>query len=348
MKIRNRRTITALVLGTTFLLALASVVSAQDWKGTAGVQLIVLDQETNKPIPDAKVSVYFQKPGNGPPSGTTNKKGKFSTLGMRSGGWTFLVEKDGYVPAEGVVPMVSNKRVTETVMLRPSQSSADREKADVVRGNIDQANTLMGQGKFAEARGLYLQVLPEVQEESRPPIKRAIALSYLQEKNFTEALRLIDEVLVALPEDVDTLRIKAQIQGQSGATDAAISTLDTLVASGDVDALKLIINLLLQAGREDEAQSYMAKLPEGETIDANALLNTGIDKYNADDIEGALSYFDRAAQENPDLADVYYYRGLAYLAGGESEKAKADFQKLIEIAPDHERAAEAKEFLAAL
>ena len=74
----------------------------------------------------------------------------------------------------------------------------------------------------------------------------------------------------------------------------------------------------------------------------------GIKKYNDKDVTGALEMFDRVVRENPNLPDAYYYRALAYLNQGKTEEAKADFRKLLEIAPDHEKAAEAKEFLAAL
>ncbi len=58
-----------------------------------------------------------------------------------------------------------------------------------------------------------------------------------------------------------------------------------------------------------------------------------------------MASFDRVVQENPDLPDSYYYRGLAYLATSKMKEAKADFLKLLQLAPNGEHAADAKEFL---
>ena len=50
----------------------------------------------------------------------------------------------------------------------------------------------------------------------------------------------------------------------------------------------------------------------------------------------------------PDNPNVHYYLGLCYLGKGVNDKSKMHFERLLEIAPDHENAAEAKEFLSYL
>ena len=48
------------------------------------------------------------------------------------------------------------------------------------------------------------------------------------------------------------------------------------LAPDDPVTLQLLVNLLVSAGKEGEAQAYMAKLPQGTKLDANTLLNLGI------------------------------------------------------------------------
>ena len=113
----------------------------------------------------------------------------------------------------------------------------------------------------------------------------------------------------------------------------------------NVDGLKLMSNLLISAGRESEAREFMARLPEGEELPADAYLNVGIELYNTGDLDGALIEFDGAAKSYPDEGQVYYYRGLVLIAQGENDLAAADFKKQVELQPEGPQAEEAREFL---
>ena len=108
---------------------------------------------------------------------------------------------------------------------------------------------------------------------------------------------------------------------------------------------QLLIDLLVRADREDEAEAVMATLPEDAKVNADTLLNLGIDSYNGGELDEARSYFDRAAAENPDNATAYYYRGLINLNQSQNDAAIADFHKLLELAPEHPQAEEVREFL---
>ena len=113
-------------------------------------------------------------------------------------------------------------------------------------------------------------------------------------------------------------------------------------------SLRMVIDLLVGANRETDAEPYMNRLPEGEKVDANALLNVGIAAYNDGDIDTALEKFERVLGDYPDNPNAHYYMGLCYLGKGVNDKARMHLEKMLEIAPDHERAAEAKEFLSYL
>lgn len=109
--------------------------------------------------------------------------------------------------------------------------------------------------------------------------------------------------------------------------------------------MNLAINLLLAAGRDDEAKPYIARLPEGEKLDATTRLNMGIELYNQNDYDAALVEFDQAITDYPDQPDGYYYRGLIYLGQQNNAEATADLEKFLELGPDAEKAEEAQQFL---
>lgn len=335
-------------LGLLAALVSAVPVSAQDWAGRGRVQGIVTTED-GKPIEGAKVALYSGgDKTKGPAPVTTDAKGRWTVLGLRNGSWTVSITKDGFVPSEGSM-RVSEVSTNETlkVSLQRWEDTEEAQHAKGVMGDLDQANELMRQGKWSEARALYEKVLPEVNEQSKPGIQLGIAQTQIQDKDFNGALTTLAAVLVATPEDMNALKLQASAQGQLGKTEEALVTLKKIVEvnPSDVDALQLIINLLVTAGREAEAETYAARMPQGAELDPSALLNRGIEKYNGGDVDGALVYFEKAVQQNAKMADVYYYRGLAYLAKERIEDAKNDLKKFLEIAPNHPNAAQARDFL---
>ncbi len=59
----------------------------------------------------------------------------------------------------------------------------------------------------------------------------------------------------------------------------------------------------------------------------------------------AFEHFDRAVADHPEDPDARYYRGLTHMNLGRNSEAVVDFEKLIELAPEHDKAAEVGDFL---
>jgi tetratricopeptide (TPR) repeat protein len=129
----------------------------------------------------------------------------------------------------------------------------------------------------------------------------------------------------------------------------AVETLKTVLAEApdDPEALRMIVDRLVVLHRTEEAQQYMARMP-ATGVDPNTLLNLGINAYNDNKLEEAQAKFDEVIVAKPDWADAYYYRGLAYLAQGKSPEAKADFEKVLALDPNHQFASDCREFLKSL
>lgn len=320
---------------TVFLVALsltaASVpVWGQAWAGKGRLQGSVKD-ESGKPVQGAKVTLRkgtdrVDPATDGPAPITTDKHGKWSILGLAGGTWGILIEKEGYLLSEGQTPVnefgpappinVTLKVIPKEVIQKAQEQSA----AGQAKMAIERANGLLAEGKYAEARTAYQEGMAKLQEqkETQDPavlvsIQRAIADTYFREKNVNQAVETLKQALTLAPDDPVTLQ--------------------------------LMVNLLVGAGRETEAQTYMAKLPQGTKVDANTLLNIGIQHFNDGKMDQALPQFDRVVKENPELPDAYYYRALVYLNQGKNAEAKADLQKLLEIDPNNKYAKDAREFL---
>lgn len=292
---------------------------AQDWKGRGRAQGVVLSEDDGEPIADAKVTLRLaEKPDDGPEPLTTDKKGRWSYLGLTRGTWTVLIEHPDYVSTESSVKVTESGPPPKPVVVRVRslQSVIDEETAKrsaELRAKLEKANELFSEGSYTEARAEYEKTLEDIDEESQPEVLMGIARTYYLEDKEPDAIATLEKILAINPDHVD--------------------------------ALKLLSSLLVSEGRTEEAQQYIARLPEGEKLDPNAILNPAIDKYNAGDLEGALADCDSVVANYPDFAEAYYTRGLVHLALTQNDLARADFQKLLELAPDYPKREEVEQYL---
>jgi tetratricopeptide (TPR) repeat protein len=295
------------------------------------VQGVVTDSH-NKPVEGAKITLRKGEgqDAKGPKEILTDKAGRWSFLGLAGGQWRILIDKEGFVPSEGRTNIVeSSFDVPQPIRIALQEIDAAQAKAQAqaaqkatgpsgndIKGWIQQGNDLLQQQKFADARAQYEKALAQLDKANQAPILRGIAVTYYAEKNLPKAIETMKQVLVLTPDDAQ--------------------------------ATQLLVNWLVEAGKEDEAKTYMAKLPQGASVDPNTLLNLGIKAYNEKKLDEAARDFDRVVKEHPELPDAYYYRGLVLLAQNKPALAKADFQKLLELAPNHPHAAEVKEYIKSL
>jgi Flp pilus assembly protein TadD len=317
---------------------------AQEWKGIGRLQGIVTD-EAGKPIEGAKITLRHgdQTPkaeSPGPPSITTDKHGKWSMLGLTGGTWAVLIEKDGYITSEGRLKVGESgppqQPVTVKLKVLPKEQAqaqaAPKEPSTESKANaaITEGNTALQQDKYADARASYEQALALL-DPAKPDhlpvivaVKRAVASTYYREAGQAKTK---DAKAKGMDQSVATLKQALELKPD------------------DPETLQLLVNVLVDAGREQEAQTYLAKLPQGAKIDPERLINVGIKYYNEKQIDKALEAFNKAVTDNPELAEAYYYRGLVYLNKGKVPEAKADFQKLLALDPKNKFAKEAQDYL---
>ena len=314
------------LLVATLALTAGAPAAAQSWAGRGRLQGVVSD-EAGKPVEGAKVTLRqgterVDPATPGPDSLMTDKRGKWSILGLGGGSWGILIEKEGFLLSEGQVRVnefgpAQPINVTLKVIPKEIIEKAEREsEAGQAKAAIEQGNLLLTQGKYNEARGEYEEALAKLDVQFHPMILRAIANTYFKQDQNDQAIAALKKALAIAPDEIESLQ--------------------------------LIVTLLVAAGREAEAQAYIAKLPSGTTLDPNTLLNLGIKAFNEQKLEEAMTHFNRVVAENPAMPEAYYYRGLVYLNQGKNAEAKADLQKLIELDPNHPLAAEARDFLKSL
>ncbi len=334
----------------------ASPLAAQEWAGRGRLQGEIKDEQ-GKPVVGAQLTFRLGDKGvdpkaSGPKPILTNDHGKWSIGALAGGNWGVLIEKEGYLQSEGTVKVDEfspSKPVNLVLKVVPKAVIEAAQKASV-GGIIDEGDKQFTAGKWPEARAEYEKALVEIDATNRAKLELRIAKTYLQEKNYPKVEETLQGVLTMESTNIEAITILAATQYELKQTDKAIDTLKAAiaVAPDNVALLQQLVNFLVDAGREEEAKTYMAKLPQGTKVDPASLLNIGIRQYNDGKIPEAFASFDRVVQENPAMAEAYYYRGLCSLGLSKIDAAKADFKKLLELEPDSSHAADAREFLKSL
>lgn len=304
-----------LILLTCAVLSVALSIPAiaQDWKGRGRAQGVVKD-EAGEPLEGASIRLYTGLAESGPEPFPTQTNGRWGYLGLKLGFWTVEITAEGKDISTGTFQVQSQRIETlKTTLYTAEAAVVVDEAALAAKDALGRGNDLLAQGQYAEARTEFNAALEGLDPEYRGMILMEIARTY----------------------------------SLAGDTEGTIDALEALLQQEpeNESALKLISDMLVAEGRMEEAKPYIALLPEGSTLDPDALANIGIDLFNANDFEKAIEQFDLLLDDQPDYAMGYYYRGRSHLTQLHNVEAITDFSRFLELAADSDQAGEVTEML---
>jgi predicted Zn-dependent protease len=308
----------------------ATALHAQAWRGNARLQGTVVDQKSGQPVNGAKVALRLK--GNGGPDLTTNAQGKWSVLGLGNGNWDIDVTAPGYVTKALSLSIAEGQRLApmkielEPAVVEeappPPPAEAPVEEVQIggvavspdVAAAVEAGNAFVAAGKFKEAVEQYEKAYPLL--SSNLGLKVALARAYYGTGDLKKSVALLNEAYQIDPANVPNVLMLAQ--------------------------------LLLEDGQLDRGREVIEKLPAGTLTDPTALINIGILLMNKKQPAAAYDYFTKAIAIDANRAESYYLRGLAGVQTKQMKSARADFAKVLALAPDSSEAKEAKELLKSL
>lgn len=315
------------IAASLLALLVAGSASAQAWRGTGRLSGVVTDP-SGKPVPGAKVTLVWTKDSNaaGPEPVVTNKNGKWVAGGLATGPWNIDVEAAGFLVRQMSAQVTGQLQAEMKIVMEPKpveqpQPAAEEKETIQVGGveispetaaAIEAANSFMKEQKWAEAAAEYEKAVAVLADNMQ--LKAALARAYYGAGNKKKA--------------IENLTI--------------VHNHDT----GNVIYATLLADMLLEDGQLEAGQKVLAALPPGALSDPNTIINLGIRFVNNNKPEEAHKYFSDAVAVAPDFAPAYYYRGIAALQLKKMKEAKADLQKVIELAPDSSEAKDAKDLIA--
>jgi tetratricopeptide (TPR) repeat protein len=90
---------------------------------------------------------------------------------------------------------------------------------------------------------------------------------------------------------------------------------------------------------------YFNQLDEKSLKDPELFYSIGIALFRKRQIDGAIDFFNKGIAVDPNYFEAYYQLALAHINKGNTEEAKKNLQKVIELAPESELAASVKKML---
>jgi tetratricopeptide (TPR) repeat protein len=302
-----------------FALALVSVVWAAGPLHAAGEGRILGTVVDASGAPVAGAKVLLSRQGTSyKQEKKTDGKGTFTLLVLdATREYQIHVEKEGFLPVDEPIKAKIEDTFRVTYTLQPAVAKANDAQALTGEGKAVlaynegvaklQARDKAGAiGKFEEAATLNPKL---------PDAQAVLAELYLDQGKNAEALAAADRYLALQPNAPRGLSVQY----------------DAYTALGD-------------AAKADAALEALIKADPGHDT-AVRLLNKGVSLFNASKVDQAIQVFQRVLEVDPTLAKTHYMLGLSYANSGDNAKAKEHLSKFLELAPNDENAATAKEML---
>jgi Flp pilus assembly protein TadD len=298
------------------LAALLLIAAAGDASAQAGRVTGVVKDDHGDPVKGA--TIVAESPDASPSSftATSDDKGRFGIIGLRSGVWSMRASAPGYASDGGELNVRTIPAVTPPVtftlqklVLPPSALGTTAPKD--LQAALASADALFNNQRWDEAIASYTAILDK--SPSLSVINLQIAAAYRNKKAFDNAIAAYNKLL-----KIDPGNDKAE---------AGIAM--TNVEKGDLDAAERTLETAAQAS--------------GATREI--LYDLGEVKLKRSQADAAVKAYERAAQADPTWGKPPFALGRIALDKGDTASARKYFQTVMEIDPVSPEGAQATTML---
>ena len=304
----RRKLLTALAVCATLMLA-ALPAAAQ----TGRVGGTVKDQN-GQPIKGATILAENPQASPSSFSATTDDKGRFSIIGLRSGTWKITASAPGFAPSGGNVPIrtIGAPNPPVDLVLAPGAAAPTGALAGVntkeLQGELAKVEEMMNAQQYDAAIAAYTAILAKT--PALTMINLQIGRAYRLKKDYDSALGIYKKMLEAEPNNE---RAKIEV-GM------------THLEKGDFAA----------------AETALTEASQSTSASREVFYNLGEVKFAKGETDEAMKYYQRAADMDPNWGKPLFKIGLGYLQKGDTKNAIATLEKVIAVDPSSQEAGMAK------
>ena len=309
----HRSFVTQAILGVLAVVAVSGTAAAQNGRVNG-----IVREEGGQPLKGATVTAENPNVGQSF-TATTDDKGRFNMIGLRTGEWRFIAQAPGHSPEGGMLSVRSSgSSGPVTFELKHSGVAFFGALGGIVskdlQSDLAAADALYTQKKWDESIAAYRSILGKVPVITS--INLQIASAYRNKKDYDAALVAYNEVLKAEP----------------GNETAKIEMAMTSLERGDVKAAQ--DTLTRAAGEAGASRDVFYSLGE-VTLAAN-------------DVEASNAWFQKASAADPYWAKPLLRLGEAAMKKGDGANAARLLARAVEVDPTAPEAATAKTALESL
>jgi tetratricopeptide (TPR) repeat protein len=284
----------------------------------------VVKTTDGKPIKGATVKAQNPNFAPGEFTATSDDKGRWSMIGLRSGPWKFTAEAPGFQAQSGTanVRTIGAPNAPLEFTLAPGVPVGPPGLSSEVQAELKAADDLRNTGQFDQAIAAYNAI--RAKNPSLTLINMVVGGAYRQKaaKETDKAVRQasFDRALAAYQE--------------------------MLKADPNSERAKVEIGMThMQAGNLDAAAEVLEPLAQSSSVTREVLYSLGEIKFSKGDNAGAEAMFKRASEADPSWLQPRVKLGLVAYSKGDRESAIKIFESVIAADPNAPEAAQANAFL---
>jgi Flp pilus assembly protein TadD len=294
------------VLAALFVAALASGAAAQ----TGRVGGTVKD-DAGQPIKGATVTA--ENPSASPSSftATTDDKGRFSIIGLRTGRWTFTAQAPSFAPESGALNVQTigapNPPLTFTLKKGGAASpmgALGGLAAKDLQADLAAADQLYNAQQWDQAITAYRAIMTKAPALS--VINLQIAAAYRNKKEYDNAIAAYNELLKTDPNNDKAIVGVGMTNLEKGDLKAAEETL-TKAAEGPKPSREVFYNLgevKFAKGSTDEAAALYQKAMATDPSWGKPIFKLALVALNKGDKEGTIKMMEQVIAADPTSAEA--------------------------------------------
>jgi Flp pilus assembly protein TadD len=298
---RQRLYLSSLLLAALLVAALAGTATAQ----TGRVGGVVKDEAGN-PIKGATVTA--ENPSASPSSftATTDDKGRFSIIGLKSGQWSFSAQAPGFGPEAGKLNVSTIGAPNPPLQFTMKKGGAagptsalGSAAAKDLQADLQAADLLYNSGKYDESIAAYRQIMAKAPALS--VINLQIAAAYRNKKEYDNAIAAYNDLLKVDPNSDKAIVGIGMTNLEKGDLKAAEDTL-TRAAQGPKPTREVFYNLgevKFAKGQTDEAAAWYQKAVDLDPTWGKPIFKLALVQLNKGDKDATIKMLEKVISADP-------------------------------------------------
>ena len=272
--------------------------------------------QNNQPLKGATVTA--ENPNASPSSftATTDDRGRYSIIGLRTGAWKITASAPGFTPSSGSVPVrtIGAPMPPVDFVLAPGASGPAGALAGVntkeLQAELQKAMDLANSGQHDAAIAAYNAILTKT--PALTMINGQIAVVQRLKKDYDGAIASYQKVIAADPNN-DRAKIDIGMtyleKGDFAAAEKALMDVASSV-NANREVFYNLGEVKFAKGETDEAVTYYQRAVDMDANWGKPLFKIGLSRLQKADTAGAIDYMNKVIAADPNSAEAAQAKAL--------------------------------------